>query len=195
MRVSMCLGGRFRLLLKLVDSLLAEFFGLPFFNCNSVLGAIAQAGTQTVAVYLGNQPGLAVYNLQRPLHTRWYAKATAVALLFIYLDDFSHCSGGHINPPLAIFCFRFFAHKLSPPLFTQALAGGRTPVYAGRRFLPIDHLTALVAAHPGFIGENLNLATAAGAAVKLNTQFPHILPGASKRHFSAPPICFCLNTY
>jgi len=48
-----------------------------------------------------------------------------------------------------------------PPLFAKALAGGSTPVDAGRNFLFVDHLSALAALHSQFVGEYFHLGTAA----------------------------------
>jgi hypothetical protein len=77
------------------DSFLIEFFGSPFLNDDSAHRALSQASAKSIAIYLADQPCLAIDNLQRAFRTSGHTGATAITLLFIYPDDFSYGFNGH----------------------------------------------------------------------------------------------------
>ena len=71
----------------LLDGLFVERLCLAFLDGDGVLGALAEAFAEPVAVDLADEPGHPVDDLERALGARGDALAAAVALLFIYVDD------------------------------------------------------------------------------------------------------------
>jgi hypothetical protein len=67
--------------------LLVEFGGGALLDEDGVLGAVAEAGAETVAEVVGQKSGLAVDDPDRPFGAGGYAEAAAVALVFIYFYD------------------------------------------------------------------------------------------------------------
>jgi hypothetical protein len=66
---------------------------IPFNDRNSVLGTLAQASPEPVAIDVRHQPGLAIDDLDRPLGTRMHAQSATVALGFIDLGYLSRWHG------------------------------------------------------------------------------------------------------
>jgi hypothetical protein len=66
-----------------------EFLGLALHHPDGILGTMSQAGSQTVAVFVADQPGLALNDLQRTLDTVGDAFSAAVAFILVYLDYFA----------------------------------------------------------------------------------------------------------
>jgi hypothetical protein len=68
---------------------LAEGIHLCVHDLKRLLRAFAEAGPQAVAVLLGHEPRLAVYNLDGALGTRGDAYPAAIAFIFVDPDDLS----------------------------------------------------------------------------------------------------------
>ena len=66
-----------------------EIIGVPLDDGDGIPGTIAQAGPQPVAQVVGGNLRLAAYDLYGALGARRDAKPAAVALLLVYLHDFS----------------------------------------------------------------------------------------------------------
>jgi hypothetical protein len=64
-----------------------EGFGFPFFDDQSPLGAFPQAGPQAIAKLVGQQPGLAVHDLDGPFRTGGDAEAAAVTFFLVDTDN------------------------------------------------------------------------------------------------------------
>jgi hypothetical protein len=82
---------RYRLLIKSLS--------FTLLNSDSSPGALSEAGTETITVFLGNQLCLAVYNLERSFSAGQEASPTAVTLLFININYFPDCLCYHGIPP------------------------------------------------------------------------------------------------
>jgi hypothetical protein len=81
------------------------------------------------------------------------------------------------------YLFIILPHYLSPPVFSETLARGRAPFYAGRCLFAVDVLSALLAAEAGFIREYFNKVAAGRAFVYCRAQIFTILTGAFPCHF------------
>ena len=76
-----------------VYSLLVISRGFSLFKCNRPRRTIRQAVAKSVAEVLPYEFCLAVYDFNRSFVTGFSAETAAVALFFIYMDDFSnHCA-------------------------------------------------------------------------------------------------------
>jgi hypothetical protein len=64
-----------------------EGFDFRLNNGQRIFGTFPETGAQPVTVFLGNQPGFAINNLDCSLRTGGNTKTTAVTFLFIDLDD------------------------------------------------------------------------------------------------------------
>jgi hypothetical protein len=72
----------------LLNLMLIEFIRIAFHDSKRIVRALAQAGTEAVAVHFGNELCLSIHNLQRSLCARWHALATAVAQVIVDFYDF-----------------------------------------------------------------------------------------------------------
>jgi len=69
---------------------LVEGGSLPAFDPDGIARTVPQAGTQSVAILVGNQTGFSVDDLDCPFMARGHAQPTSVAKSFIYLDDLTN---------------------------------------------------------------------------------------------------------
>jgi hypothetical protein len=72
----------------LVNRFFIKLVGLAFHDFKGSGGALAQTGTEPVTQLISNNPGFAVYNLQRTFGTGRHAQTAAVAQFFIDFDYF-----------------------------------------------------------------------------------------------------------
>ena len=71
------------------DAHLVIGFGLTFFDADGAQRAGADAGAQSVAEKVGDQPGLVVDELQRPFGTIGQALSAAIAYVLVNENDIS----------------------------------------------------------------------------------------------------------
>jgi hypothetical protein len=71
----------------LLYGLLVERLCFPLLQPDGVLGAVAKARAKTVAEVVGDEPGLAIDDLDCTLRARRHALAAPVAPLRVYVND------------------------------------------------------------------------------------------------------------
>jgi hypothetical protein len=78
----------------LLDRLLIEFRSVPLDDPECVLRTLSDTCPEAIAEHLVHDLGLAIYYLQCPFSALGDARAAAIALVLIYLDDlpFAHCN-------------------------------------------------------------------------------------------------------
>jgi hypothetical protein len=69
--------------------LFVELIGLSLLDGDGIHGTVSEAGAQSIAQVIGEQPGLAVDDLDRAFGTGRNTKAAAVAFFLIYFYDLS----------------------------------------------------------------------------------------------------------
>jgi hypothetical protein len=74
-----------------------EFLRLAFDDLERPLGALADAGAETVAEVVRDHLDLTVNDLKGPLCAANHTLAAAVAFLFIYLDNLAFDLHGHLE--------------------------------------------------------------------------------------------------
>ena len=72
------------------DNRFIELVRFTLFYGNRIDRAVAEAGAETVSEIVGNQPGLAVDNLDRAFGAGRNTEAAAVTLFFINFDHFTN---------------------------------------------------------------------------------------------------------
>jgi hypothetical protein len=71
-----------------LNGMFIEFIRITFHDSKRIVWALAQAGTEAVAVHFGNELRLSIHNLQCSLCARWDALATAVTQVIVDFYNF-----------------------------------------------------------------------------------------------------------
>jgi hypothetical protein len=85
-----------------LDRRLVELFGFPLLDGDGSFRAVTQAGAQTIAVALRDEPCLPVHDGKRALHAVGDAKPAAIAFFLVDVDDLPQRPDSHFLSALPV---------------------------------------------------------------------------------------------
>jgi hypothetical protein len=161
-----------------IYSFRVKVLGFSFNNTDGILRAFSQAGSQSITVFLADQPGLPIDQGQGPFGTGLDAGPAAIAFILINSDYFPDYFHSHlIHLPNLLNTLQHF-----PTFVTQAFTGFSAPFDAGRHVFLINIAATFAAFDAGLIRKNLHFASAIGAFMEGYFQVSSILTWAVTDH-------------